>query len=377
MKRRTLAAAIALSAVVLTVLTPGRSSAQQSESPQTAAPSSAASPQPAEPRGSLSYLERQTIELFERAAPSVVYVAGRKGDGDVLTSDDKTASIQSGTGFIWGTDGYVVTNDHVVDGTKDISVRLVTGEVMRAEIVGLAPTYDLAVLRLQNPRQLPPPLTVGTSANLKVGQFTYAIGNPFGLDHSLTTGVISALKRRISASRGREISNVIQTDAAINPGNSGGPLLDSSGRLIGVNTQIYSTSGSSAGIGFAIPVDTVSRIVPELIRNGRVPMPGIGVVPAPETVATQMGVQGIIVMRVFPNSPAGQAGVRGVDTDARTLGDVIVNVSGKPAKRIPDLTDELERIGVGGKIQLTLKRNDSEHTVELDVIDAIRPAPAK
>src|SRR4029077_3210732 len=273
-------------------------------------------------RASLLEVERRTIELFERASPSVVLIVGRKGSGDVIATDEQVTGTQTGTGFIWGTLGHIVTNDHVVEGTNSIAVRLANGEVVKAEIVGTAPTYDLAVLKLVNPKQLPPPLAIGSSSELKVGQLTFAIGTPFGLDQSLTTGVISATKRRLPTSRGRELANVIQTDAAINPGNSGGPLLDSSGKLIGVNTAIYSKSGQNAGIGFAIPSDIVSRVVPELIQNGRVPTPGVGIVLAAESFATRLGVSGIIVMRVFPNSPAGKAGVRGVNADAGTIGDV-------------------------------------------------------
>ena len=328
-------------------------------------------------RSSLLETERRTIELFEKASPSVVLIVGRKGSSDVIATDDKNTGTQTGTGFVWDTLGHIVTNDHVVEGTNAIAIRLANGEVVTAQVVGLAPTYDLAVLRLLNPKQLPPPLAVGQSSNLLVGQSTFAIGTPFGFDHSLTTGVISALKRRLPASRGREIPNVIQTDAAINPGNSGGPLLDSSGRLIGVNTAIYSPSGGNTGVGFAIPVDVVSRVVPELIKNGRVPTPGVGIVPAAETVATRLGVKGIIVMRVFPNSPAGRAGLKGVDTTAGTLGDVIVAIGGKPVHRIPELTDEYERIGVGGTIQLTLKRDDKEIAIELPIIDARRVTPPK
>jgi len=323
-----------------------------------------------QPAESLADIERRTIELFERASPSVVHIAGRKGSSDVLSADEKSTSIQTGTGFIWDNLGHIVTNDHVVSGTTAVSVRLAHGEVVRAVVVGMAPTYDLAVIKLQNPKLLPPPLAVGTSSNLKVGQFTYAIGNPYGLDQSLTTGVISALKRRLPTSRGRELTNVIQTDAAINPGNSGGPLLDSSGRLIGVNTAIFSPSGGNTGVGFSIPVDVVSRVVPELIQKGRVPQPAVGIVPAAEAVATRLGVEGIIIMRVVPNSPAGRAGLKGIDTTAGTLGDVILKVGDKPVHRIPDLTDELERVGVGGKIQLTLKRVDKEVSIELDVVDS-------
>src|SRR5207248_2721528 len=194
---------------------------------------------------------------------------------------------------------HIVTNDHVVQGTTTLAVRLSSGDVGTAAIVGVAPNYDLAVIRVSGVR-LPSPIAVGSSADLKVGQAAFAIGNPFGLDQSLTTGIISALKRRLPTPGGREIGNVIQTDAAINPGNSGGPLLDSAGRLIGVNTAIFSPSGSNAGIGFAIPVDTVNRVVPELISKGRVPAPGIGIVAANEAVATRLGIEGVVVVRALP-----------------------------------------------------------------------------
>jgi S1-C subfamily serine protease len=223
-------------------------------------------------------------------------------------------------------------------------------------------------------RSPPPPIPIGTSANLQVGQSVFAIGNPFGLDQSLTTGVISALKRRLPSSGGREISNVIQTDAAINPGNSGGPLLDSAGRLIGVNTAIFSPSGSNAGIGFAVPVDTVNRVVPDLIRSGRVPTPGLGIVSAAEPVATRLGVEGVIVMRTLPGSPADRAGLRGVDRTTGALGDVIVGVNGTPVQRLADLTEQLEQIGVGRTIQLAVKRGSRTITVSAVVAD-IAPAP--
>jgi 2-alkenal reductase len=189
------------------------------------------------------------------------------------------------------------------------------------------------------------------------------------LDQSLTSGIISALKRRLPTSAGREIANVIQTDAAINPGNSGGPLIDSAGRLIGVTTAILSPSGSNAGIGFAIPVDVVNRIVPELIRNGRVPTPGIGIVTAGESATTRLGVEGVIVVRTAPGSPAERAGLRGVELNGGALGDVIVAVNDKPVHRLSDLTDELERSGVGKSVRLTVKRNSRTRTVDVDVVD--------
>jgi S1-C subfamily serine protease len=262
-----------------------------------------------------------------------------------------------------------VTNNHVVKGANSLMVRLASGDVGKAEIVGTAPDYDLAVIRVTGGGRLPPPIAVGTSSDLKVGQAAFAIGNPFGLDQSLTHGIISALKRRLPTSGGREISNVIQTDAPINPGNSGGPLLDSAGRLIGVNTAIYSPSGSNAGIGFAIPVDVVNRVVPELIRNGRVPTPGIGIVAGAEALAARLGVRGLVVLRTIPGSSAERAGIQGVNTTNGQLGDVIVAADGKPVHRLPDLTDELEQVGVGKSVTLDVARNGSQISVSVPVTD--------
>jgi S1-C subfamily serine protease len=205
-----------------------------------------------------------------------------------------------------------------------------------------------------------------------VGQWAFAIGNPFGLDQSLTTGVISALKRRLPTSAGREIGNVIQTDAAINPGNSGGPLLDSAGRLIGVNTAIFSPSGANAGVGFAIPVDVVNRVVPQLIRNGRVPTPGIGIVAASEEMAARLGAEGVVVVRTMPSSPAEQAGLRGVDPRTGVLGDVIVAVDGKPVHNLANLTDQLEQAGVGKTVELSIKRGGATTSVKMQVADITR-----
>jgi 2-alkenal reductase len=329
---------------------------------------SATTPRAVQPRGSLSDLERSTIELFERDSPSVVQVVARSSAGEMLQNEGEGAA-QSGTGFVWDEAGHIVTNDHVVQGTDTVAVRFASGQVSRAKILGTAPNYDLAVLQLDNARSLPPPLPIGTSSDLKVGQLVFAIGNPFGLDQSLTTGIISALKRRLPTSSGREISDVIQTDAAINPGNSGGPLLDSAGRVIGVNTAILSPSGTSAGIGFAIPIDIVNRVVPEIIRRGYVPTPGIGIVAANEAVATRAGADGVVIMQTVPGSGAERAGLRGVDVNAQRLGDVIVGVNGKPVHRLSDLTQELERVGVGKKVTLAVKRDGRDMSVDVDVTD--------
>jgi 2-alkenal reductase len=337
----------------------------------------ATAPRPVEARGSLADYEKTSIEMFERVSPSVVHVVGRGGSNEFLQPEGQGGPIQSGTGFLWDPAGHVVTNNHVVEGTNALAVRLASGEAVTAKIVGGAPRYDLAVIRLGNTRELPPPLAIGKSAELKVGQAAFAIGNPFGLDQSLTGGIISSLNRRLPTSAGHEVGNVIQTDAAINPGNSGGPLLDSAGRLIGVNTAIFSPSGSNAGIGFAIPVDVVNRVVPELIRNGRVPSPGIGIVAGNETIATRLGVEGVVVVRVVPGSPAERAGLRGVNVATRELGDIIVAANGQPVRRLADLADQVEQVGVGKTIELTVKRGDSKtsKTVEVTDVDA-RPNSA-
>jgi S1-C subfamily serine protease len=332
-------------------------------------PFATAAPRAVEPRGDLSDWERATVAMFDRIAPSVVQVAARAAPNPF--QEDETQSA-SGTGFVWDDAGHLVTNDHVVQSAGTVAVRLASGEVAQAEMVGVAPTYDLAVIRIRGARQLPPPVPLGSSAELKVGQAAFAIGNPFGLDQSLTSGIISALKRRLPTSGGREIANVIQTDAAVNPGNSGGPLLDSVGRLIGVTTAIISPSGSNAGIGFAIPADTVNRIVPQLIQNGRVPTPGIGIVAANEAVATRAGVEGAVVVRTTPGSPAERAGLRGVDTGSGTLGDVIVEANGKPVRRLSDLTDEIEQIGVGKTVRLSVKRGNQARSVEVQIVDISR-----
>jgi S1-C subfamily serine protease len=334
----------------------------------------ATTPRPIQPRADLASFERTTIELFERASPAVVQVVapreGRVGLGE--PDHEAGPGVGSGTGFLWDQAGNIVTNAHVVSGARRVAIRTASGQVVSGEIAGIAPNYDLAVVRTLSFGPLAAPLPVGTSSDLKVGQAVFAIGNPFGLDQTLTTGVISALKRRMPTAGGREIADVIQTDAAINPGNSGGPLLDSAGRLIGVTTAIISPSGAYAGIGFAIPIDTVNRVVPALIRDGRVPTPGIGIIAASEAVASRIGREGIIVVRTVPGSPAERAGLQGVNEAAGTIGDVIVAVDGKPVRRLADLTDLLERVQVPGRVQVTIERGGSQRTIPIDVVDMSR-----
>jgi 2-alkenal reductase len=317
-----------------------------------------------ETRGDLAVYERRTIGAFDRVSPSVVQVADSVDDKD---SNGEGVDVKTGTGFVWDAAGHVVTNYHVVQAGKDFTVKFVSGETRKASVVGVAPTYDLAVIHIDGEGPLPPPIALGNSQVLKVGQVAFAIGSPFGLDQSLTSGIISGLKRRIPTSSGHEIANIIQTDAAINPGNSGGPLLDSAGLLIGVNTAIYSPSGSNAGIGFAIPVEVVNRVVPMLIRNGRVPTLGIGIVTADEMLASRFGIDGVVVVGTLPGSPAEKAGLLGLDVSDDP--DVIVAVNGKPIHRLSDLNDQLDQIGIGNEVDLSIQRKGSKTSVFLKVTD--------
>ncbi|ETR76945.1 2-alkenal reductase [Afipia sp. P52-10] len=332
----------------------------------------ASEPRVIAPRGALADFEQTAVALFERVSPSVVQVVVPHANSLSENGDGRDSEqVGTGTGFVWDDAGNIVTNAHVVGTSDRVVIRTASGQVMRADVVGRASNYDLAVVRIGG-SSLPPPVAVGSSTDLKVGQAVFAIGNPFGLDQSLTTGIISALKRRMPTAGGREVAGVIQTDAAINPGNSGGPLLDSAGRLIGVNTAILSPSGTNAGIGFAIPVDIVNRVVPELIRTGRVPTPGIGIVAASEAVAARLGVEGIVIVRVVPGSPADRVGLRGVDLGAGAIGDVIVAVNGKPVRRLADLTDVLEQTKLDATVDLTVVRDGSRRQVSVGVVDISR-----
>jgi S1-C subfamily serine protease len=277
----------------------------------------------------------------------------------------------SGSGFVWDREGHVVTNFHVIQDGQKFQVTLSDQTEWDAEIVGAAPNKDLAVLRIEAPESHLVPLGLGESRRLVVGQRVLAIGNPFGLDHSLTVGVVSALGRELQSPGGRTIRDVIQTDAAINPGNSGGPLLDSSGRLIGVNTAIFSPSGASAGIGFAVPVDTVRRLVPQLIEHGRPIEPWIGVTPLPDRFAARLRVEGVIVQSVADGTPADSAGLVGITFNRRrrpVLGDVIIAVNGKPVSSTDDLSYILEDAGVGAEVRLTLVRDRRQREVTVRLV---------
>lgn len=311
------------------------------------------------PRGDLASAEKAVIALFRQASPSVLHITAISVQRDLFTLNLYQIPEGTGSGFVWDHSGNIITNFHVIQNADVAQVTLGDQTTWKARRVGVAPDKDIAVLRIDAPTNRLQPIPIGTSKDLQVGQSVFAIGNPFGLDQSLTTGVISALGREIESVTRRPIQGVIQTDAAINPGNSGGPLLDSAGRLIGVNTAIYSPSGVSAGIGFAIPVDTVNRIVSELIRYGKVTRPGIGVQIAEEQIADRLGVKGILIVEVVPGSAAAKAGLRPTQREGSgrvRLGDVITAVDGKKVESPNELFILLENYKVGDVVSISLLR---------------------
>lgn len=304
--------------------------------------------------------EKNSMEVFEASRPSVVFVTNQQLARDPYSFDLVTVPRGSGTGFVWDEKGYIVTNFHVVEGARKITITLQDQSNWPAEVVGLAPERDLAVLKIDAPKGRLRALPLGDSGALRVGRKVLAIGNPFGLDATLTTGVVSALGREIESPNQRKITNVIQTDAAINPGNSGGPLLNSEGRLIGVNTMIYSPSGASAGIGFAIPVNTVKEVVPELIAHGRIVRPVLGIAVAPDHWAQQIGIEGVPILRVEPDSPAADAGLQGAKRNAWgqiSLGDVIVAIEDSPVANDDQLLSALEHYKPGDKVNVSVVRD--------------------
>ena len=312
-----------------------------------------AEPRAIAPAGDLAADEKATIELFERSKGSVVFITTTQRVLDLRSRNVMQIPRGAGSGFVWDADGHVITNNHVVTGAAGAKVRLNDGRDYDAKLVGTSPAHDLAVLRIAVPDRRPAALPIGTSADLKVGQKVFAIGNPFGLDWSLTTGVVSALDRSLPAEDGRTIiEHLIQTDAAINPGNSGGPLLDSSGRLIGINTAIFSPSGAYAGVGFAVPVDTVNRVVPQLVAKGKYTRPVLGVEideQLSQQSAARSGAKGVAVAKVTPGTPAAASGL--------VPGDVIVAFDGKPVTSAAQLVNRLDEHKVGDTVRLTVQRD--------------------
>ncbi len=319
-------------------------------------------------RGDLATDEKSTIALFERTRDSVVFISTSSVVQDFWTRNVLSVPRGTGSGFIWDDTGHVVTNYHVIEGASEATVKLADGSDYKCSLVGASPAHDIAVLKIGNRYKPPPPVPLGSSHDLKVGQKVFAIGNPFGLDWTLTSGIVSALNRSLPGERGSLVEHLIQTDAAINPGNSGGPLLDSAGRLIGINTAIYSPSGTSAGIGFAVPVDTVNRVVPQLIRLGKYVRPSLALRMDEDLnrrLASALEVSGVVVLR----APSGKlvAGLQEatVGRDGSIfLGDIITAVNGKPVESVRQLALQLDELRVGDSVSLSLLRKGKPLTLE-------------
>jgi S1-C subfamily serine protease len=319
-------------------------------------------PRAVTPRGALDAEEQNHIAVFKAASPSVVHITSLGTERDLFSLNVQQVPQGTGTGFVWDTQGHIVTNFHVIQNASGARVTLADQSTHRARLVGAFPDRDLAVLKVDVPPAQLRPVPLGTSSDLQVGQKVYAIGNPFGLDQTLTTGIVSALNREIESVTRRTIRGAIQTDAAINPGNSGGPLLDSAGRLIGVNTAIYSPSGASAGIGFSIPVDEVNRVVPRLIRDGRFVRPALGVAYGTPQINRALGLpRGVALLRVQPDGPAARAGLRPFTRGERGIvaGDVITAMNGEAVATADDVLTVLERMQPGEDVELTLWRAGS------------------
>lgn len=345
-------------------------------------PEAAAVPRAITPRGSLAEDESATIALYEQAAPSVVHITTLTRRSNPFTLFTQEIEQGTGSGFVWDEYGHIVTNFHVIQKANGAEVTLTDQHgqtTYRAALVGGRPDKDLAVLRIDAPKSRLRPIPLGTSSDLKVGQKVFAIGNPFGLDQTLTTGVISALNREIRSVSGEPIRGMIQTDAAINPGNSGGPLLDSAGRLIGVNTAIYSPSGAYAGIGFAIPVDTVNEVVPQIIARsrgeiaqqptGRELPPRLGIVGVPDQTARRAGIEGVIISDIQPGSPADKAGLRPLQYDEETgryeLGDIIIAINSQKVRTLEDLRRILRQHKYGDVLTVQVLRSGKIVTVQV------------
>lgn len=316
----------------------------------------------------LNPTEIATIRLFENAAPSVCFITTSNVRRDYWSRDVTEIPRGTGSGFVWDNSGHIITNYHVIQGADRATVTLGDRTTWQAKLVGYAPEKDLAVLKIDAPKNKLKPIPLGTSDDLRVGQSVYAIGNPFGLDQTLTTGIVSAIGREIESVSGVPIRDVIQTDAAINPGNSGGPLLDSSGRLIGVNTAIYSPSGASAGIGFSIPADAVRWIVPELIEYGRIKRPSLGIEFARSQITERLGLEGALVIDVTEGGAAERAGIRPTyrnNYGEIILGDLVVAIGNEQIKSSSEIPLALEKYQPGETVTIKLERDGKIREVEL------------
>jgi S1-C subfamily serine protease len=323
-----------------------------------------AEPREITPRGELATDEKALIDLFERSRNSVVFITTKQAVVDFWSRNVMSVPRGTGSGFIWDDAGHIVTNFHVIQGASEASIKLVDGRSFRASLVGVSPEHDIAVLKIGIGFKGPRPIPIGASSDLKVGQRVYAIGNPFGLDWTLTSGIVSAQNRSITEDDGRLLEHLIQTDAAINPGNSGGPLLDSAGRLVGMNTAIYSPSGAAAGIGFAVPVDTINRVVPSLVRDGHYEQPSIGISVDErlnERLEQVTGIEGAFVLRVTEGSSAEEAGLKAarISREGEFIGgDIIVSVNGKKIESVARLLATLDDYRIGNTVRLGVKRGN-------------------
>jgi S1-C subfamily serine protease len=325
-------------------------------------------------RGDLAADEKATLDIFRNASPSVVFITTIQEKIDLRQLRRVQVPSGTGSGFIWDNAGHIVTNFHVLSGaTAGAKVTLSDHTTFDAELTGYAQTQDIAVLRVRAPASKMVPISIGTSRDLQVGQKVFAIGDPYGLDQTLTAGIVSALGRQIDTGPNQTLDQVIQTDAAVNPGNSGGPLLDSAGRLIGMNTAIYSPSGSNAGIGFAIPVDTINRIVPQIIAKGRVERPSLSVQfnqSVSDLLLRRVGIDGVLILAVEPDSPAERAGLRGSSRDPNgiTLGDIIQAIDGIAVHSVDDIYRILDRHSAGDVVKLTILRNGQQVEVPIELV---------
>lgn len=315
--------------------------------------------------------EKNTVDVFEQSAASVVNVSNlrlaRRGFFDL---DPMTIPAGAGSGFVWDDEGHIVTNFHVIASGDSFLISFHNDPTQyEATLVGAEPRRDVAVLKLKDKPKNLKPVKIGTSQNLKIGQKAMAIGNPFGLDHTITAGIISATNRKIDGIGNVKIPGMIQTDASINPGNSGGPLFDSGGNVIGMNTMIFSHSGTSAGVGFAVPIDTVKQLVPQLIKHGKIIRPGLGIGVLPDHIRRRFGIEkGIVITTVDPNAGAGKAGLKGVHQDRRgryLVGDVVLAIDGKPVDSFDDIFHVLEGYSVGDEVEVTYLREDKERKAKV------------
>jgi S1-C subfamily serine protease len=315
--------------------------------------------------------EKNTIDIVKKSRNSVVFITNIQLVRDFFFGDEEKMPRGSGSGFVWDDKGHIVTNFHVIEDGVEFQVTLPNQEQRQAKLVGKDETKDIAVLKLDGNISGLFPMSPGSSKDLEVGQKAIAIGNPFGFDYTVTKGIVSALGRKILGAGNVTIRDMIQTDASINPGNSGGPLLDSSSRLIGMNTVIYSPSGASSGVGFAVPIDTIKIVVPELIKNGRITRPGLGVSFVSDVRARQAGIEGVVILEVQAGTPAAAAGLRGLSRDRYgrlIINDIITAVDKTPVKSYDDLFTALENYKIGDTVTLSVEQNEKVRPVRIKLV---------